>query len=72
MDLAITQVRAQLAEKQRQREKQQPPPPVEAPMSTPTTLPNYLCTLSSLYSILPRRNKFLKNKKKPKNQLSFS
>jgi hypothetical protein len=52
VDLAITQARAQLAEKQRQREKQQPPPPVEAPLTTPTTIPNHLYTLSSLYSIM--------------------
>jgi hypothetical protein len=52
VDVAITQARAQLAEKQRQREKQQPPPPIEAPLSTPTTLPSHLCTLSSLYYIM--------------------
>ena len=31
VDLAITQVRAQLAEKKRQNEKREPPPPVELP-----------------------------------------
>ncbi|KAG9064187.1 hypothetical protein KI688_003375 [Linnemannia hyalina] len=32
VDLAITQVRAQLAEKKRQSEEREPPPPVELPL----------------------------------------
>ena len=39
VDLAISQARAQLAEK-RQREKHHAPPSVEEPRPTPTTLPN--------------------------------